>query len=46
MSTADPHPAPNDPTLPPLNDPIEEDDEASDVDADGTATGSHPSALA
>ncbi|WP_263317538.1 MULTISPECIES: hypothetical protein [unclassified Microbacterium] len=41
MSTADPHPAPNDPTLPPLNDPFEEDD-----DADATATGSHPAALA
>lgn len=27
MSTADPHPAPNDPTLPPLNDPIEEPEE-------------------
>jgi hypothetical protein len=33
MSTADPHPAPDDPTLPPLNDPIEEDDEPEDAES-------------
>lgn len=47
MSTADPHPAPNDPTLPPLNDPVEEDDKnthgtpGGDEDAD-TASGGSP----
>ncbi|WP_200847037.1 hypothetical protein [Microbacterium sp. 18062] len=48
MSTADPHPAPNDPTLPPLNDPVEEEDEKNthgtpgdDEEAD-TASGGSP----
>ena len=45
MSTADPHPAPDDPTLPPLNDPIEEDEDSSGA-PDVTSVGAHPAPLA
>jgi hypothetical protein len=44
MSTADPHPAPDDPTLPPLNDPVDEDEKSlsgsaeTDAGADGDAS--------